>query len=106
VKGIGSLKQFGQIQAEIARIQEELQSRRIDASAGGGMVTATMNGHGELVALRIEPQVVNPAEVDMLQDLIIAAVGEAKRKAQEMVQQEMGRLIPAGLASKIPGLLG
>ena len=106
MKGFGDLKQFGKIQTEIARIQEELFSRRVEASAGGGMVTATMNGHGELVSLRIDPHVVNPAEMEMLQDLILAAVGEAKRKAQEMVQQEMGKLIPAGLASKIPGLMG
>ncbi len=106
MKGFGDLKQLGRIQSEIARIQEELGNRRIEAAAGGGMVTAVMNGHAELVGIRIDPQVVNPSEVEMLQDLILAAVGEAKRKAQELVQQEMGRLIPAGLASKIPGLLG
>jgi DNA-binding YbaB/EbfC family protein len=106
VKGLADLKQFKKMQAEIARIQEELASRRIEASSGGGMVTAVMNGHGELVDLRIDPQVVDPQDVEMLRDLILAAVREAKRNAQEMVQQEMGRLIPAGLGSQIPGLFG
>jgi DNA-binding YbaB/EbfC family protein len=106
VKGLGGLQQLKRIQSEIARIQEELSSRRIEASSGGGMVTAVMNGHGELVDLRIDPQVVDPQDVGMLQDLVLAAVREAKRKAQEMVQQEMGRLIPAGLGSQLPGLFG
>lgn len=106
MKGLGGLQQLKRIQSEIARIQEELSSRRIEASSGGGMVTAVMNGHGELVDLRIDPQVVDPQDVGMLQDLVLAAVREAKRKAQEMVQQEMGRLIPAGLGSQLPGLFG
>jgi hypothetical protein len=106
VKGLPNFKQFKKIQEDIARVQEELSSRHIEATSGGGMVTAIMNGHGELVGLRIDPQVVVPQEVEMLQDLILAAVGEAKRKAQEMVKQEMGRLLPAGLGGQIPGLLG
>ncbi len=106
VKGLGGIQQLKRIQSEIARIQGELSSRRIEASSGGGMVTAVMNGHGELVDLRIDPQVVDPQDVGMLQDLVLAAVREAKRKAQEMVQQEMGRLIPAGLGSHLSGLFG
>jgi len=103
---LGDLGKIAKIQSEINRIQEELQSKRIEASSGGGMVTAVMNGHGELVELRIDPQVVNPQEVEMLQDLILAAVGEAKNRAQRLVQEEMSKIIPAGLAGKIPGLLG
>ena len=106
MKGLGNLKQFKKMQEEIARIQEEMGNRRIEASSGGGMVSAVMNGHGELVELRIEPQVVNPEDVEMLQDLIVAAVSEAKRKAQEIMQEEMGRLLPPGLGSQIPGLFG
>lgn len=105
MRGLGDLGKIAKIQSEIARIQEELQFRRIEASSGGGMVTAVMNGHGELVELRIDPQVVNPQEVEMLQDLILAAVGEAKNRAQRLVQEEMSKIIPAGLAGKIPGLL-
>lgn len=104
--GFGDLGKLAKIQSEIARVQEELRSKRIEASSGGGMVRAVMNGHGELVDLSIDPQVVNPEEVQMLQDLILAAVGEAKRRAQKLVQEEMGKLLPAGLAGKIPGLLG
>ncbi|MGQ9859934.1 MAG: YbaB/EbfC family nucleoid-associated protein [Thermodesulfobacteriota bacterium] len=104
--GFGDLGKLAKIQSEIARVQEELQSKRIEASSGGGMVRAVMNGHGELVDLSIDPQVVNPEEVQMLQDLILAAVEEAKRRAQKLVQEEMGKLLPAGLAGKIPGLLG
>jgi DNA-binding YbaB/EbfC family protein len=106
VKGLNSLKHLKKIQSEVSRIQEELSSRRIEASSGGGMVTAVMNGHGELVDLRIDPTVVDARDVEMLQDLILAAVGEAKRKVQETVQQEMGRLIPQGLGLQFPGLFG
>lgn len=103
---LGDLGKLAKIQSEIARVQEELQARRIEASSGGGMVRAVMNGHGELVELSIDPQVVNPQEVEMLQDLIMAAIGEAKLRAQQLVQEEMGKLIPAGLAGRIPGLFG
>ncbi|MEJ5375533.1 MAG: YbaB/EbfC family nucleoid-associated protein [bacterium] len=106
MKGFGDLGKIAKIQSEIARIQEELQAQRIEASSGGGMVTAVMNGHGELVEIRIDPQVVNPQEVEMLQDLILAAIGEAKNRAQRLVQEEMSKIIPAGLAGRIPGLLG
>lgn len=106
VKGLGNLKQLKRIQEQITRIQEEMASRRIEASSGGGMVTAVMNGYGELVDLRIDPQVVDPQDVEMLQDLILAAVREAKRRAQEVLQQEMGRLIPPGLGGYFSGLFG
>jgi len=106
VIGLGDLGKIAKIQSEIARVQEELQSRRIEASSGGGMVRVVMNGHGELLELRIDPQVVNPQEVEMLEDLILAAIGEAKHRAQQVVQQEMSKIIPAGLAGRIPGLSG
>lgn len=104
VKGFGDLGKLMKIQSEITRIQQELQERRIEATSGGGMVRAIMNGHGELVDLRIDPQVVNPAEVEMLEDLILSAVAEAKRRVQELVREEMGKILPAGLAGRIPGL--
>jgi len=105
VKGFGEIGKLMKIQSEIARLQEELEARRIEASSGGGMVRAVMNGHGELVELEIDPQVVNPQEVEMLQDLILAAVSEAKRRTQEMVREEMSKIVPAGLMGKIPGLI-
>ena len=83
------------------RMQEELASREVKAQAGGGMVEAVVNGKGELLSLRIEPEVVDPSDVEMLCDLVVAAVGEAQKRAQEMMQQEMGR-ITGGL--NIPGL--
>jgi DNA-binding YbaB/EbfC family protein len=105
VKGFGEIGKLMKIQSEIVRLQEELEARRIEASSGGGMVRAVMNGHGELVELKIDPQVVNPQEVEMLQDLILAAVSEAKRRTQEMVREEMSKIVPAGLMGKIPGLM-
>jgi len=89
------------MQAKMVKLQEELASRTVEASAGGGMVTAVVNGKHELVSLKVEKDVVNPDDVEMLQDLIVAAVNEAVRKAQEMAQAEMAKLT-GGL--QIPGL--
>ncbi|MBP9020650.1 MAG: YbaB/EbfC family nucleoid-associated protein [Syntrophobacterales bacterium] len=95
------IKQAQQMQAKMMKLQEELASRTVEASAGGGMVTAVVNGKHELVSLKVEKDVVNPDDVEMLQDLIVAAVNEAVRKAQEMAQAEMAKLT-GGL--QIPGL--
>ena len=83
-------------------IQEELASRTVEATVGGGMVTAVANGQQELVALTISPDVVDPDDVEMLEDLIVAAVNEARHQAQELMTQEMGKLT-GGV--KIPGLM-
>jgi DNA-binding YbaB/EbfC family protein len=72
------IKQAQQMQAKMMKLQEELASRTVEASAGGGMVTAVVNGKHELVSLKVEKDVVNPDDVEMLQDLIVAAVNEAK----------------------------
>lgn len=95
------IKQAQQMQAKMARLQEELAQRTVEASAGGGMVTAVVNGRNELVSLKIEKDVVNPEDVEMLQDLIVAAVNEGVRKAQEMATAEMSK-ITGGM--NIPGL--
>lgn len=95
------IKQAQQMQAKMARLQEELAHKTVEASAGGGMVTAVVNGRNELVSLKIEKDVVNPEDVEMLQDLIVAAVNEGVRKAQEMATAEMSKLT-GGL--NIPGL--
>lgn len=97
------MKQVQKMQAEMARLQQELEQRTVEASAGGGVVTAVVSGRQELVALRIDPEAVDPNDVEMLQDLIQAAVNEGLRKAQEMVSQEMAK-ITGGL--NIPGLSG
>lgn len=95
------LKQVQKIQADMAKLQEELQTRTVEATAGGGVVKVVASGKQEIVSVMIDPQAVDPEDVEMLQDLIIAAVNEALRKAQEMVAAEMSR-ITGGL--KIPGL--
>lgn len=101
-KGMGNLlKQAQQMQARMARVQEEVGQRTVEANAGGGMVTVVANGKQELVSLRIEPQVVDPDDVDMLQDLVLAAANKALKEAGEMMAEEMSKLT-GGL--KIPGM--
>lgn len=95
------MKQAQKMQEEISRIQEESRKKTVEATAGGGMVTVTANGAMEIVSIRIEPQVVNPDDIEMLQDLIVAATNEALRRAQQMVTEEMSK-ITGGL--NIPGL--
>jgi nucleoid-associated protein EbfC len=105
MKSIGNMgnimNQAKKMQERLASVQEEMALKTIDGSAGGGMVTVTANGRQEIIALKIEPEVVNPEDIEMLQDLVQAAVNDALRKSQEMVQQEMSK-ITGGL--KIPGL--
>ena len=101
-KGLGNImKQAQQMQQKMARMQEELGERQVEASAGGGMVTAVVNGKQQLLSLQIEQSVVDPEDVEMLQDLVVAAVNEALKKSQEMMQQEMAK-ITGGM--NIPGL--
>jgi len=95
------MKQAQQMQQKMLKLQEEVAKRTLDASVGGGMVTVTVNGKSEVLRIKIEPQVVDPNDVEMLEDLIVAGVNEALRKAQEMVSEEMSKLT-GGL--KIPGL--
>jgi DNA-binding YbaB/EbfC family protein len=101
-KGMGNLlKQAQQMQAKMAKIQEEVGARTVEASAGGGMVTVIANGKQEILSIAIEPQVVDPDDIDMLQDLVVAAVNQALKEAAEMMATEMGK-ITGGL--KVPGL--
>jgi hypothetical protein len=95
------MKQAQQLQTKLARIQEEAGSKSVEASAGGNMVTVVINGRLELMSLRIDPSVVEGGDIEMLQDLVIAAVNEGIRKAQKMMAEEMGK-VAGGL--KIPGL--
>jgi nucleoid-associated protein EbfC len=102
MKNLGNImNQAKMMQNRLAQIQEEMATRTVEASSGGGMVSVTANGRQEILAIKIEPEVVNPEDVEMLQDLIQAAVNDALRKAQEMVAQEMAK-VTGGL--KIPGL--
>jgi hypothetical protein len=100
-KGFNPMQQIKVLQDKMAKIQEELATKTVESSAGGGMVTAVMNGRQELVSLKLEPQIVDPEDIEMLQDLIVAAVNDALRKAQELAASDMGKLA-GGL--NIPGL--
>jgi len=94
--GIGNmnqmLKQAQAMQAKMMQAQEELKQARVEGSAGGGMVTATVNGQGNLVSVKLTPEVVNPEDIEMLEDLILAAVSDATNKAHEMMESRMGAL--------------
>jgi DNA-binding YbaB/EbfC family protein len=103
-KGFGNmLRQAQQVQKKMAQVQEELADRTVEATAGGGMVRCVANGRQEVLSLTIDREVVNPDDVEMLQDLVLAAVNEAIKKSQEMVAAEMGK-IAGGLGLNLPGL--
>lgn len=95
------MKQVQKMQADMAKLQEELVNRTVEASAGGGMITVVANGKQEVLSIKINPEAVDPEDVEMLQDMVLAAVNEALRQAQEMVSKEMGK-ITGGM--NIPGL--
>jgi nucleoid-associated protein EbfC len=99
----GLFRQAQQLQERLATVQQELGERTVEAGAGGGMVTAVVNGKLELVQLRIDPSLVQSPDVDMLQDLILAAVNEGIRAARRMIEDEMGKLT-GGLGIKLPGM--
>jgi hypothetical protein len=95
------IKQAKQVQEQIIKMQEELKEREIETSAGGGAITVRVNGKQELLAIKISPEVVDPDDIEMLEDLVIAAVNEGIRQSQEMVSTEMAK-ITGGF--NIPGL--
>ncbi len=105
IPNMGNLmKQAQQFQTKMAKLQEELGDRTVEASAGGGMVTAVANGRQEILSLKIDPEVIDPDDADMLQDLIQAAVNDALTRAKDMVNEEMGRLTKGLNLPNIPGL--
>ncbi|MBU4033981.1 MAG: YbaB/EbfC family nucleoid-associated protein [Proteobacteria bacterium] len=95
------MKQAQQFQQRLTEVQAELATRQVSATVGGGMVSATVNGRHELISLIIDKEVVDPADPQMLQDLVVSAVNEAMRKAQAMSEAEMAKLT-GGI--KIPGM--
>jgi nucleoid-associated protein EbfC len=95
------MKQAQQIQEQMAKLNSELEDRIIETSVGGGMVAVRANGRQEILSIKIAPEVVDPRDVAMLEDLVTSAVNEALRQAKEMMQQELGKLT-GGL--RIPGL--
>ncbi|UCG63303.1 MAG: YbaB/EbfC family nucleoid-associated protein [Candidatus Zixiibacteriota bacterium] len=100
--GLGNMmKQFQQMQAKMEQIQAELEATEVEGTAGGGMVKVIINGKLDITSITIDPEVVDPDDVEMLQDLIVAAISQAKEKAQQLQQEKMGALT-GGL--NIPGL--
>lgn len=95
------MKQAQQMQKRMLEIREELANQTIEATVGGDMVTAVVNGQQELVSIRITPEVVDPDDTEMLEDLVVAAVNEALQKSQDLMSEEMSKLT-GGL--NIPGL--
>ena len=102
MKGMGNLmKQAQKLQTKMLNLQEELADKTVETTTGGGMVKVVANGRQQILSIEIEKEVVDPEDVEMLQDLIMAAVNDALVKSQDMVQSEMGKLT-GGM--NIPGL--
>jgi DNA-binding YbaB/EbfC family protein len=100
--GMANLQRMAmQMQQEIVRVQEELAAAHVEGSAGGGVVKATVNGKQELIAVTIDPSAVDPSDVEMLQDLIVAAVTEAQRSAREIGEGKMAA-VTGGM--RLPGM--
>ena len=97
------MKQAKKLQEQMGKLQEELAGKTVEASTGGGMVKVVATGKRELQSIEISPEVVDPDDIEMLQDLTLAAVNEALRKAEELATSEMGR-IAGGMNLNIPGL--
>ncbi len=97
------MRQVQQMQAAMAQAQAEIAATEVSGSAGGGMVTATVTGSGDLKAIKIDPGAVDPADVEMLEDLVVAAVAEARRAADALSQEKMGA-ITGGLGSLMGGM--
>ena len=95
------MKQAKKMQQEMGKVQEEARKKTVEAAVGGGMVSVTANGAMEILSIKIDREVVNPDDIDMLQDLVAAATNEALRRAQQMVNEEIGK-VTGGL--NIPGL--
>ena len=103
MKNMGKMmKQAQQLQTKMMKMREELAGRTVEGTAGGGMIKAVANGKQQVVSITIEEEVVDPEDVEMLQDLILAAVNDALNRSQEMVSSEMGKLT-GGM--NIPGLM-
>ncbi len=105
-KGMGAMmKQAQKLQAKLSRVQEELGAKEVEATSGGGMVTVRASGHQDILSVKINPEVVDPEDVEMLEDLVLAAVQQARQKAADMAEAEMQKatagLIPPGM--NMPG---
>ncbi len=101
-KGFGDMmKQIQKMQAKMEEVQKELESKRVEGTSGGGMVKVIANGKQEILEIKIDPEVVNKEDVEMLEDLVLAAVNQAREKSVEVQNEEMAKLT-GGM--KIPGM--
>jgi DNA-binding YbaB/EbfC family protein len=99
------MQQAAQMQAELARVQEEVASETVEASAGGGMVTVKASGRGEIVEVKIDPQAIDPDDPELLADMVMAATNEALRSAQSLMESRMSGMLPQGLGELgLPGM--
>jgi DNA-binding YbaB/EbfC family protein len=99
------MKQAQQFQAKMAKMQEEVGNRTVEASAGGGMISVVANGKQEIISVHIDKEVIDPDDAEMLQDLIMAAVNDALSRARDMMNEEMGKLTKGLNIPGMPGLL-
>ena len=97
------LKQVRQMQSQMMQVQENLGKETVEASVGGGMVSATFTGQGDIVAIKIDPEVVNPDDKEMLEDLIVSAVNEGLKKSRELMTERMGS-ITGGLGGALSSM--
>jgi len=103
MKGFNQMmKQAQEMQAKVIRVQKEVESQTVEAEAGGGMVKVTANGKQRILEIKIDPEVVNPDDVDMLQDLVMAAVNKALENAQEMIARLKIIAIPDAVSVRVP----
>lgn len=104
----GIMKQAQKIQSQILKAQEELEEKLVEGTAGGGMVRVVANGKQDILSIKIDPEVVDPQDVEMLEDLILAAIKQARERAQEVAEEEMKKatagLMPMMGGMKLPGL--
>jgi len=106
MNNLQQLMQMGQqLQAKMAKLQETLDEQKVTASSGGGMVTVTVDGKGSIREVRIDPTCVDPRDVEMLEDLVLAAISEAQSKARKIYEEEMKKAA-GGLPMNLPGLPG
>ena len=106
VKGFGDMvKQAQKLQKQMLELQEELSKKTVEGSAGGGMVKVIANGRQDILSIKIDPEVVDPEDVELLEDLIVAGIANARENAQVMMEAEMGKIMPGGIGGLgIPGL--
>ncbi len=99
------MKQAQKFQSKMAKLQEELGDKTMEASAGGGMVSVVANGKQELISIKIDREVVDPEDIEMLQDLVLAAANDALTRAKDMMNDEMGKLTKGMNIPGMPGLM-